>query len=83
MVEGTLSGTANQKILNAIEGPDDVRALNWCVYINESLKEAKTVWSNRKKYGQFNGPITFLIVSWPCYNLCPRMCVTSKNYFIN
>ncbi|CAM8950120.1 unnamed protein product [Rhodiola kirilowii] len=60
MVESTKSGTSNQRILNGIEGTDDIRALNWCEYILTCLRDTRDEWEGNKR-SPYSGPITFLI----------------------
>ncbi|CAM8945217.1 unnamed protein product [Rhodiola kirilowii] len=41
MVESTKAGTSNQRILNGIEGTDDICALNWCEYVITCLRDTR------------------------------------------
>ncbi|KAL9672023.1 hypothetical protein QQ045_009597 [Rhodiola kirilowii] len=60
MVESTKSCVSNQRIMNGIEGTDDIRALNWCEYIYTCLRDTKDEWEGNRR-SPYNGPITFLI----------------------
>ncbi|KAL9675482.1 hypothetical protein QQ045_003684 [Rhodiola kirilowii] len=48
MVDATKLGTSNQRILNGIEGTDDIRALNWCEYIIKCLRDTKDEWEKNE-----------------------------------
>ncbi|KAL9691212.1 hypothetical protein QQ045_011631 [Rhodiola kirilowii] len=60
MEQSTKNQTCDQRILNVIEKPDDVRELNWCDYILHNLRTSKQIW-DKDRSGQFTGPITFLM----------------------
>ncbi|KAL9684646.1 hypothetical protein QQ045_022087 [Rhodiola kirilowii] len=49
MVDSTKSRKANQRILNAIEGIDDIRALNWGEFMIERLQHTKDEWEIKKE----------------------------------
>ncbi|KAL9667924.1 hypothetical protein QQ045_002293 [Rhodiola kirilowii] len=60
MVESTKSGTSNQRILNGIEGTNDIRVLNWCEYIITCLRDIRDEWEGNRR-SPYNGQTTFLI----------------------
>ncbi|KAL9669918.1 hypothetical protein QQ045_007468 [Rhodiola kirilowii] len=60
MVESTKSGVSNQRILNGIEGTDDIRALKWCEFIYTCLRDTKDEWAENRS-SPYTGPITFLM----------------------
>ncbi|KAL9681085.1 hypothetical protein QQ045_012866 [Rhodiola kirilowii] len=51
---------SNQRILNGIEGTDDICALNWCEYVITCLRDTRDEWEGNKR-SPYSGPITFLI----------------------
>ncbi|KAL9685237.1 hypothetical protein QQ045_022685 [Rhodiola kirilowii] len=59
-VESTKCCVSNQRIMNGIEGTDDIYALNWCEYIYTFLRDTKDEWEGNKRCS-YNDPITFLI----------------------
>ncbi|KAL9690819.1 hypothetical protein QQ045_011230 [Rhodiola kirilowii] len=75
MVESTKSEVSNQRILNGIEGTDDIRALNWCEFIYTCLRDTKDEWEGNRR-SPYTGPITFLIISVSCYVIFYYFCIT-------
>ncbi|KAL9665710.1 hypothetical protein QQ045_000030 [Rhodiola kirilowii] len=61
IVDSTASGKANQRILNGIEGIDDIRALNWGEFIIDRLRQTKDEWEVNKG-SPYTGPMPFLMV---------------------
>ncbi|KAL9669531.1 hypothetical protein QQ045_007078 [Rhodiola kirilowii] len=59
MVESTKNQFCNQRIINCIEGVDEIRELNWCEYIIQSLIKSKRTWLKDRK-SCYTGPLTFL-----------------------
>ena len=57
--EANLSNTVNLKFLHLLNNEDDIRKLDWCTYIIETLIKTKRSW---KRDGFYNGPILLLLV---------------------
>ncbi|KAL9659246.1 hypothetical protein QQ045_024051 [Rhodiola kirilowii] len=49
IVDSTKTGKANQRILNAIEEIDDIRALNWGEFLIERLWHTKDEWEKKPR----------------------------------
>ncbi|KAL9677348.1 hypothetical protein QQ045_005577 [Rhodiola kirilowii] len=60
MVDSTKSEKANQRILNAIEGIDDIQALNWGEFMIERLRHTKNEWEINKG-SPYTGPMPLLM----------------------
>ncbi|KAL9678819.1 hypothetical protein QQ045_016670 [Rhodiola kirilowii] len=60
IVDSTKTGKANQMILNAIEGIDDIRALNWAEFVIERLRHTKDEWE-KNKGNPYTGPMPLLM----------------------
>ena len=68
VIESTPTGAANPKLLNMIDGIEDVSDINWCRLVIDSLVEFVT---SHKKKGpiRFRGPLLFLVVSTLLHSL--------------
>ena len=56
------NGHANHSLVRVVPELGDMRELNWCGLVLESLVDAKKSWEKNKD-GHFRGPILFLVVS--------------------
>ncbi|KAL9673322.1 hypothetical protein QQ045_029578 [Rhodiola kirilowii] len=63
VVYSTKSGKSNQRIPNAIEGLDDIRALNWCEFVIDRLHHTKDEW-DKDKFQPYTGPTPFLMAMY-------------------
>ncbi|KAL9689463.1 hypothetical protein QQ045_009849 [Rhodiola kirilowii] len=59
IVDSTASGKANQRILNGIDGIDDIRALNWGEFMIDRLRQTEDEWEENKG-SPYTGPMPFL-----------------------
>ncbi|KAL9663242.1 hypothetical protein QQ045_028081 [Rhodiola kirilowii] len=60
IVDSTKTGKGNQRILNAIEGIDDIRALNWGDFVIKRLRHTKDEWE-KNKGNPYIGPMPLLM----------------------
>ncbi|KAL9682245.1 hypothetical protein QQ045_014039 [Rhodiola kirilowii] len=60
IVDSVKMGKSNQRILNVIEGLDDIRALNWCEFVIYRLRHMKDEWDTNR-FNPYTGPIPFLM----------------------
>ncbi|KAL9680436.1 hypothetical protein QQ045_018315 [Rhodiola kirilowii] len=85
IVDSTTSGKANQRILNAIERIDDIRALNWGEFFIDGLRHTKDEWEV-KKGSPYTGPMPFLMVIFlktqkhHAHNVYALIAVLSRRY---
>ncbi|KAJ0693157.1 hypothetical protein HanPI659440_Chr15g0594021 [Helianthus annuus] len=63
MVECASSGSLLTDLLERIDESVDIKLIDWCGYIFESLKGCKRLWNRDDRGCYFNGPIVILIVS--------------------
>ncbi|KAL9685730.1 hypothetical protein QQ045_023181 [Rhodiola kirilowii] len=63
IVDSTKTGKANQIILNAIEGIDDIRALNRGEFMIKKLRHTNGEWETNKG-NPYTGPMPLLMCTW-------------------
>ncbi|KAI7739906.1 hypothetical protein M8C21_029308 [Ambrosia artemisiifolia] len=62
MVECMPSGSCMTDLLECIDESVDIKSIDWCGYVFESLKRCKRLWKRNDPRCYFTGPIVFLIL---------------------
>ncbi|KAJ0548030.1 hypothetical protein HanIR_Chr08g0378841 [Helianthus annuus] len=66
IVECGIMGDVTTMDLQHLQPNIEIRSLNWCDYIIQSLKKSKKSWNREEPNSYFNGPIFLLILVYLC-----------------
>lgn len=63
IIEKTTSGATETRHIPKLIALEDKSTVNWCKYLNNCLKNSKSIWKPNSNNSYYAGPLPFLVVS--------------------